>query len=116
MKLKEFIQETTKSGGNSSATKIEYGFLIRPAIICKDGFKMSVQGSRAHYCDPRKISPYYNKMEIGYPSQEEPLLIEYAEQPGLPTDTVYGYVPTDIIDQVIEKHGGIDIEKTFITK
>ena len=31
----------------------------------------------------------------------------YAEDRERPTDTVYGYVPVEIVERVIEKHGGI---------
>lgn len=78
-----------------------------------DGFRMSVQGSRWHYCSPRETQSWYLAMEIGHPSVEEPLIAEYAENKEAPTDTVYGWVPCDIIQQVIDNHGGIDIEKTF---
>ena len=88
-------------------------FTIRPMIVCNDGFKMSVQGSQGHYCSPREVSSIFSSMEIGYPSQEEPLIYEYAEDKSRLTDTVYGWVPTDVIQQVIEKHGGINILKTF---
>ena len=28
----------------------------------------------------------------------------------IPTDTVYGYVPVSIVDEVIAKHGGFKVE------
>ena len=103
MKLKEFTAKTY-------IDKIGY---IRPKIFCKDGFSMSVQGSFGHYSQPRSNESVFSEMEIGYPNKEEPLIMKYAENEGIPTETVYGYVPCDIIEKVIEKHGGIDIEKTF---
>ena len=44
-------------------------------------------------------------------SEEESLLTTYAEDEENLCGTVYGYVPCSIIDQVIEKHGGIDESK-----
>jgi len=80
------------------------------AIRCKDGFLMSVQVSYAHYCSPRENGAYpYSELEIGFPSELEELLMEYAEcseQP--PTKKVYAYVPLDVVMKVIEKHGGFD--------
>ena len=35
------------------------------------------------------------------------LIIKYAEDPDEPTGTVYGYVPVDIVQQLMDKHGGI---------
>ena len=80
---------------------------LRPFITCEDGFKISVQASETHYCTPRSNRGPYSKVECGYPSEREKDLLDYAEEPNNPTDTVYGWVPVDIIDAVIEKHGGI---------
>lgn len=81
---------------------------VRPYIVCNDGFKFSVQASRNHYCSPRENFLFaYETVEIGYPSQPESLIAEYAESPTHPTDTVYGRVPVDVVDAVIKKHGGI---------
>lgn len=48
----------------------------------------------------------YVACEVGYPSQKEELLMPYIEDPTEPTKTVYPYVPVEVIEQVIEKHGG----------
>ena len=78
-----------------------------PQIVCKDGFSMSVQASKNHYCSPRiNDAEEYGSMEIGFPSEKEDLIMEYAETPEEPTGTVYGWVPCEVIDAVIEKHGG----------
>jgi|SaaInlStandDraft_1057018.scaffolds.fasta_scaffold18110_5 hypothetical protein len=79
-----------------------------PHLKLKDGFEMSVQGSEFNYSHPREMTDRYEEMEIGFPTMEEPLLMEYAEDKDQPTQTVYGYVPADVIAKVIEKHGGID--------
>ena len=82
-----------------------------PRMVCNDGFVMSVQASSGHYCNPRVDNAgWYNSVEIGYPSTEEPLIMEYAENEDAPTDTVYGYVPVIVVDAVIEKHGGLKDE------
>ena len=75
---------------------------------CEDGFQMSVQASYYHYCEPRVTgASFYEQFEIGYPSEKEYILMEYADDPTQPTGTIYGYVPFEIIDKVIIKHGGI---------
>ena len=79
-------------------------------IECLDGFTMSVQASRTHYCLPKQDdAESYEEVEVGYPSQEDELLLPYAElyEDFGPTDTIYPYVPVDVIDRVIEKHGGV---------
>lgn len=82
---------------------------IRPTLVCSDGFNMSVQASYFHYCYPRQTlsDSNYNEVEVGFPNMEEPLIMEYAENPEIPTETVYGWVPIAVIDEVIVKHGGI---------
>ena len=82
-------------------------YQLRELLECKDGFTMSVQASHFHYCTPRGDDPPYRRVEIGYPSAKDDALMEYAETPADPTGTVYGYVPIEIVEQVIAAHGGI---------
>lgn len=85
----------------------------RRKLICNDGFSMSVQASRIHYCHPRENNAdFYTEVEIGYPSDVEDELIYYAEDRYHPTETVYGYVPVELVDKIISKHGGVVQEKT----
>ncbi len=78
-----------------------------PAIECVDGFIMSVQASETHYCAPRDNDGPYTEFEVGFPSEREEQLMPYAEDPERPLDTVYGYVPLEVIEALIEKHGGV---------
>lgn len=88
-------------------------FRVRPAVKCEDGFEVSIQASYGHYCTPRvNDAPRYESVELGYPSMVDDLILEYAETPSEPTHTVYGQVPVEIVDQLIEKHGGmVDIRE-----
>jgi hypothetical protein len=88
---------------------ISRGYLAKfPMIHCADGFKMSVQASETHYCEPRNDMGPWTEFEVGYPSQREPLLELYADgDPEEDVVNVYGYVPAEVIDEVIAKHGGI---------
>ena len=77
-------------------------------VICADGFEMSVQAHQTAYCSPRiDNAEKYTSVEIGFPSEVEPMLMEYCDEPGAPLDTVYGYVPVQTVTNVIAKHGGI---------
>ena len=105
MKINEFIQKYRKvkkiiPGMTSSYT---------PHVICKDGFQMSVQAGQSLYSKPRDVADYYEEAEIGFPSEEESLLVNYCEDETNPCGTVYSYVPVNLIDKIIEKHGGIDL-------
>lgn len=79
-----------------------------PQMRLADGFRMSVQASRAHYSTPRETgADAYTAVEVGFPSERDDLLMPYAENPDDPTGTVYGWVPVRVLIEVIEKHGGL---------
>jgi len=75
-------------------------------VTCADGFRMSVQASEGAYCTPRNNDGPYTEVEIGYPSDPEIMIMRWAEDKSRPTDTVYGWVPTGVVRDVIVKHGG----------
>ena len=106
MKINEFIQKYR------TVTNLVPGMTTSrtPHVVCKDGFKMSVQAGQSLYSEPRDVADHYEEAEVGFPSAEESLIARYADDEENLCDTVYGYVPCSIIDEVIEKHGGIDEE------
>ena len=78
------------------------------AVVCADGFRMSVQAHDGAYCEPREDAhEKYTLVEVGFPSIEEELIMPWAEEPRRPTETVYGYVPVNVVTNVIVKHGGM---------
>ena len=83
-------------------------FAQNEPVYCRDGFRMSVQASGFHYCTPRvDNADAYTACEVGFPSQAEPMLMEWIEVPGGdPTRSVYVAVPSHVIAEVIAKHGG----------
>ena len=121
MKINEFIKNNLK------VTVLNEDPLMRhmmtstrlPHIVCTDGFTMSVQVGYSLYSKPKKVAKRYSEVEIGYPSDHEPLIEEYAECYTFEeldidfTDTIYPYVPVKIVDKVLKKHGGIDITETL---
>lgn len=87
-------------------------FWLAPRITCADGFSLSVQVHSGAYCRPRDgIGPDWVSAEIGFPSATpSPEVMAYAEYSEDPTDTVYGYVPIELIDSLIDAHGGFATE------
>jgi hypothetical protein len=88
-------------------------------IVCKDGLTLSVQAGAHNYCRPRQNAPtasyaYYTHFEVGFPSKRVELLMSYAEDKDDPTQTVYGRVPRELIEQVIAEHGGINDQQVNI--
>jgi hypothetical protein len=76
-------------------------------VVCADGFSVSVQASDSAYCSPRDNIGPWTSVECGFPTEKDPVLEQYAEDPGAEiTDdgkvkTVYGWVPSEIITQII---------------
>ena len=123
MKINEFIKNNLKVT-NHSRDSLMNDMLTStrlPKIVCSDGFEMSVQVGFSLYCKPKKVAKRYSEVEIGFPSEYEPLIEEYAEtfyqDDGEDvtdyTDTVYPYVPVRIVDKVLKKHGGINMAETL---
>lgn len=79
----------------------------RDRVICKDGFNVSRQGgTKYHYCRPRHHCDEYEELELGYPSELDDIIAKYAEDINT-TSTVFAYVPIEVIENLIDKHGGI---------
>jgi hypothetical protein len=83
-----------------------------PRIECKDGFTVSVQGNGGAYCTPREDCPStpYTHVECGFPSSKPfAILCEYADllATGDYTETVYPYVPVEVVQNELDAHGGI---------
>ncbi len=75
-----------------------------PEMVCADGFRMSVQASRAHYCSPKDEQGPYRSVEVLPDEGEE--LFESRNGDGRGT---YGWVPVDVVAKVITKHGGLRV-------
>lgn len=106
MKVKEFLKETYDvhpiyPGSNYDIQS------VRPWIMCADGFYVSIQAGSTTYSIPRANVEEFEAVELGYPSMADDLILPYAADFDSPTETVYGYVPIDIVEQLVEKHGGI---------
>ena len=121
MKINEFIKNNLKVKVLNKDPLMRHMMTSTrlPHIVCADGFEMSVQVGYSLYSKPKKVAKRYSEVEVGYPSEHEPLIEEYAEcytSEELDidfTNTVYGYVPVKLVDKVLKKHGGIDITETL---
>ena len=121
MKINEFIKNNLKVKVLSEDPLMKHMLTSSrlPQIVCSDGFKMSVQVGSSLYSTPKKVAKRYSAVEIGFPSEDEPLIEKYAESYYDPdvdfkyTETVYPYVPVRVVDKVLKKHGGIDLTETL---
>lgn len=106
MNLNDFLNSnrTDETGMNR--------FFQNKRIVCNDGYSVSVQCSEFAYCKPRKSFAdvsVYESFELGFPNQVDDLIFDYADDDKNLTDTVYGYVPREIVEKLITKHGGIKL-------
>ena len=121
MKINEFIKNNLKVKVLSEDPLMKHMLTSTrlPKIVCSDGFSMSVQVGSSLYYTPKKVAKRYSAVEIGFPSEDEPLIEKYAESYYDPdvdfkyTETVYPYVPVRVVDKVLKKHGGIDLTETL---
>lgn len=107
--LNDYLMASRDSDGlgwpsGKSGYRSEYPLAKR--IVCADGFSLSVQATQGAYCSPRENIGPWDEVEVGFPSAKPELIMEYAEQPEIPTGTVYGYVPIELVEQLIALHGG----------
>jgi hypothetical protein len=83
-----------------------------PLVRCKNGFTMSVQASPSHMCSPKSDVGPWTMVEVAFPSKRVMVLAPHREgyrgwrkRPPL-TQSLYPYVPVDVVVQVIEANGG----------
>ena len=94
------------------AEAMAQGHQMTRRLICADGTILSVQAGKYHYCYPREDSQissydYYTEFEIGFPTKEIEVLLPFAEDVETPTETVYGYVPKDVLQAALDSCGGV---------
>lgn len=72
----------------------------------KDGLSLSVQASDSHMCYPRetiKDDSEYEEVEVYSHGVYVHELVHYTSE----TMFTYEYVPVEIMEELVEKHGGI---------
>lgn len=91
-------------------------FFFIPRIYCKDGFNISIQVHQGNYCasenGTRTFGLDWKLVEWGFPSEdidEE----KYNAESSPTTESVGAYVEVGLIDELCEKHGGVDLAKTL---
>ena len=83
-----------------------HGDMVRPRIVCADGFSLSVQASEEHYCTPRATgADRYDSVEIGFSGRPDGSLYRANILRGGGAG-VAGWVPVDRVNRWIAYHGG----------
>ena len=119
MTVNEYINkfQATKRDSNAAAAVGQPDFvlgilnehIVIPPLECTDGFHISVQASSGHYCEPRNSQGPWTAVECGFPSADVPELAEYKDGNNVDTESVFAYVPVEIVEAVVAKHGGMKI-------
>lgn len=76
----------------------------------KDGLSLSVQASDGHMCSPRGTimnNSEYEEVEVYSHGVYVNELLHFCSE----SEFVYGYVPVELMEELVEKHGGIDIKE-----
>lgn len=98
----QWMQESIPAGHTDK-------FQQSPRLILANGVCLSIQASEYHYCLPRETLPYsqYNEFEVGFPSEEIEALMPYCDDSSRPSESVYPYVPLEVLDAYIASVGGV---------
>lgn len=81
---------------------------------CNDGWNISVVWGSAAYGHPRRDDALiYKEVEASFPSSYEGDLMDYAEDEYKYLQTVYGYVPVELLLEIFKKHGGVRYFKSY---
>ena len=98
-------------------------YFLLPRIHCKDGFNISIQVSNGNNCanenGVRTFGTNWELVEWGFPSEhidaKKYNAENYLEEEEIDTtQTVGGYVEIELMDQLLQEHGGIDLQTTLI--
>jgi hypothetical protein len=89
---------------------------INPTVILNSGASLSIQASSSHYCLPREDEGPYTHYELAHPrglGAPDLAMLEKYEEPSCLGDSsgsgIYPYVPKEILDKIINRHGGFRV-------
>ena len=123
MKLSEFLTVYTfarmKEQNRMTMEQMNERYSISPFLIpriyCKDGFNVSIHVHRGAYCASENGTQHFGlkweRVEWGYPS--EPLPESKYNPEGSSGYSIGANVSVEIMEELIELHGGIDIHQTL---
>lgn len=114
MKTNDFINAMLSMLG-INGQNYQFNYFHLPRIYCKDGFNISVQVNEGSYSGSengyRKFGSEWKIVEWGFPSEAIDSVKYNSESE--PTTNSVGSVEIELIDELLESHGGIDILATL---
>lgn len=116
--------ETMKKSKGYACTQMsnediyEREMFFLPNVYCHDGFNISIQVHNGSYCASENgVQRYGNDwklVEWGYPSMPIDGEKYHADDTNDTTETVGGYVGVSLLQELMDEHGGIDMDTTII--
>ena len=105
--VRSFLTATSRVGSDGLQT-------ARPHVLCADGFELSVQAGEQFHSIPKKDlhDGAYTCVEVGPLGYAEESLLPYAEEKHDPEHSINSNVPVEIVDALIQKHGGFFESRT----
>lgn len=77
-------------------------------LYCNDGFSISVKSGKYYHSVPKTENGPWSAFELGYPTlHPSDELLEFAEDPIHPLNTIYSYVPEWVVLNEFALHGGL---------
>ena len=125
MKVREFINvyvfarlaNNNKNTFDTMSESYDKEFFYIPRLYAKDGFNISVQVHHGNYCasenGTREFGLDWHEVEWGFPSQEIDAVKYNAEDESNTMGTVGGYVSVELIEELMNEHGGFDLAMTL---
>jgi len=89
---------------------------IKPAIVCADGFAMSVQASEGSYSAPRKYlikQTRYGYTAVEVMLWEQPAPDTWQEYSEHGVEGLYAWVPIELVAELILQHGGLKLSEPW---
>ncbi len=84
-------------------------YMPRPRVKCADGYTVSIQaGSGSNVrCWPHEDTNHFSHVQLDTPSCQDKELIPYRMEPDDENEIFFFFVPVEVVDRVLKKHGGI---------
>lgn len=81
-------------------------FPVNTRATCPDGWSVSIIAKSGAYCSPRGDRGPWTHVELGFPTAHEPDLEVYKEPlQERHEDSVFPYVPVEVVEAILVKHG-----------
>lgn len=106
--IPDYVHEHFRRCDDAQPGRIVRRQLVRRQLVCRDGYKLSVQASAGRYCSPREDhAERYVSVEVGYPHRPDGS--GYKPRPfgkTIDRDTfIWSWLPVSTVNRWVHAHG-----------